>query len=138
LAVTVSLDTAPPSGATYAITPAQGSGKTESTPLNPAAPATPTDGGKYAITLVPQGPAAVDAAIGTTVIVEQKELLASGVTIIPVSAVRLDSSGNPVAHCRDAADSADKDCRLELGATDGQDVEVRDGLSTGMQVAVSP
>lgn len=138
LAVTVSLDTAPPSDATYEITPAQGSGKTESTPLSAAAPATPTDGGKYAITLIPQGPAAVDAVIGTTVIVEQKELLAAGVTIIPVSAVRLDSSGNPVAHCRTAAGSADKDCPLELGATDGQDVEVRNGLSTGMQVAVSP
>jgi hypothetical protein len=138
LAVSVSLDTAPPSGATYSIASAQGADDSASVPVDPAGPATPSEGGKYVITLVPQGAGAIDVTIGTTVIVEQNNLLAAEVTKIPVAAVRLDASGRPIAHCRDAANSADRDCPLELGATDGRDVEVRNGLSKGMQVAVSP
>jgi hypothetical protein len=80
----------------------------------------------------------VDAAIGTTVIVEQRQLLAKAVVTIPVAAVRLDASGEPVAHCRGAADGAEKECPLTLGATDGTAVEVRSGLVVGMRVAVSP
>ena len=135
-AVTVSLDTAPPNDATYAIEPAHGSAGTTTISLTAAGPATPSDGGKYAITLLPQGP--VDAAIGTTVIVEQRQLLAKAVVTIPVAAVRLDASGKPVAHCRGAADGAEKECPLTLGATDGTAVEVRSGLVAGMRVAVSP
>lgn len=137
-AVTVTLDGPPPADATYAAVSLPGQ-DTPEIPVVPTGPAITADSGGYsqllAVTMLPTG---VNLALGTSVVVEQRETLAMNVVTIPVAAVRLDAAGHTVVACRKDSSATLDTCPVTLGATNGTVVEVKTGVEAGTQVAVAP
>ncbi|WP_166509465.1 hypothetical protein [Blastococcus sp. TF02-8] len=135
LAVTVELDRTPPEGAVYVLVPVAGDDDAE-VPLTPTGSATLTAENKYALQLVP--PAGQGGlAPGTSVIVEQRVVLATGSVTVPVAAIRVDAAGQTYVECREPG-AAPQRCPVSLGPTDGTEVAVTDGLSAGTEVATTP
>lgn len=138
VAVAVALDAPPAVNATYALVPS-GGGAGVTVPLTPIGEAVRGEDGKYALKLLlPEGNLTLQSALGSSVIVEQNVSLATEVITMPVSGIRLSATGQAVARCRAGPGSSDRECSLDLGVSDGTDVEVRSGLTPGMQVAVAP
>lgn len=138
LAVTVSLDGPAPADVAYAVVTAPGEDSPE-IPLTPAGPATAADAGGYTQLLsVAQLPAGATLSLGSAVVVEQRQTLATDVLTIPVAAVRLDAAGRTIVICRNNDTAAGRNCPVSLGASDGTVVEVPSGLDTGTEVAVAP
>lgn len=140
ITVDVKLDGPPPAGSVYSLEPTGGGGGNgASVSLQPAGEPVAGGDGSYSIRLVPVDPSVVlSDPLGSAVVVEQQQVLATGVLTIPVASVRLDSTGATVAKCRKTAESETEDCPITLGASDGRNVEVTSGLSTGQEVAVTP
>lgn len=138
LAVTVSLDTPPPAGVAYAVVPAAGAGGPE-IPLMPKGAAAPAEDGTYVQVLTAGAlPAGATLTLGTSVVVEQSESLATAVVTVPVAAIRLDASGSTIVECRADEAAAASSCPVQLGASDGINVEITSGLDAGEEVAVAP
>ncbi|TFV48155.1 hypothetical protein [Blastococcus sp. TF02A-35] len=135
LAVTVELDGTPPDGAVFALVPVAGAGG-EEVPLTPTGAATLTPENKYALQLAPP-PGAGALTAGTSVIVEQRVVLATGVVTVPVAAVRVDAAGDTYVECRGPGAGQER-CPVALGPTNGTDVAVTEGLSAGTEVATTP
>ena len=135
MAVTVQLDTEPPDGAAYVLVPAAGA-TGQDVALTPTGPATVTPDGKYALQLTPPD-ATAGLTPGTSVVVEQRVVLASQVVAVPVAAVRVDAAGKTYVECREV-DARGKRCPVSLGPTNGTEVAVTDGLAAGAQVATTP
>lgn len=138
LAVTVSLDGPAPAAAAYAVVPAPGQGAPE-IPLAPAGPATASDDGGYTQLLaVARLPAGALLSLGSAVVVEQRQTLATDVLTVPVAAIRLDAAGHTVVIGRTGDTTAGRAVPVTLGVSDGTVVEVRSGLDVGTEVAVAP
>lgn len=137
-AVTVSLDSPPPAEAAYAVVSLPGQDVPE-IPLTASGSATLGDDGTFSLLLaVAALPAGAQLKVGTAVVVEQREVLATDVVTIPVAAVRLDGAGGTVVVCRDREAGDGEQCAVTLGVSDGTLVEVTSGIDAGTQVAVAP
>lgn len=138
--VDVKLDAPPPAGSTYSLVPAGGSASDQtSIALQPVGELVPGDDGSYSARLVPVDPSVVlPGPLGSAVVVEQQQVLATDVVTIPVASVRLDSTGGTIAKCRSSPDVETDDCPITVGTSDGQNVEVTSGLTPGQEVAVTP
>lgn len=138
-AIDVSLDRPAPEQANYVLVPSAGDVSTADLALAPVAAATRDDDGAYSLRLqAADATNPVTAQLGSAVVIEQRQVLATAVLVIPVAAVRLDPRGSTIAKCRDAGDASVSDCAITLGTSNGTSVEVVTGLVEGQEVAVTP
>lgn len=137
-AVSVTMDTPPPAESTYAVLPLPGD-TTPEIALQPAGPVIRGESGAYTLLLgVEALPEGTSLDLGVAVVVERRQVLATDVIAVPVAAVRLDGDGDTVVACREAGSSEVTECGVGLGVTDGDLVEVLEGLAVGDEVAIAP
>lgn len=137
-AVSVTMDTPPPAESTYAVLPLPGD-TTPEIALQPAGPIIRGESGAYTLLLgVEALPEGTSLDLGVAVVVERRQVLATDVIAVPVAAVRLDGDGDTVVACREVGSSEVTECRIVLGVTDGDLVEVLEGLAVGDEVAIAP